>query len=170
MNHPTDPILLPKYCHLMLVLLRDDHPHVRRQMAKHVQTLCECADDAAPIIASRAVEMFLQWLDTRLQSLEQSGSQCTKAHYWTLLMDQELAKCACTSADSRPDASEVFNQNEANLFGESLHTARMMLVWLKRNCTSNEMHLLDKYQYLEQLCIGGRSSASNGLLESENGN
>lgn len=148
---------MPRFSYLVLMLLVDDHVHVRQRMAKYVQSFCDTkANDGASIIGIRAVEIFLQWLDAELDQTCTGNDD--KAKIWFLMIEQMIYGDATRT---RLDKSEVFNESGTDLFGEKMHTAQMMLVWLKRNCTSRESHMVEKYAFLNTIVCRSLSINAN---------
>lgn len=119
LSKPTqDHINLLDYSDLILALLRDDHYLVREHSTRRVMQLAQLnlseKDQPLPI-SSRAEEIFLDWLDTQVISSDM------QAKFWQTLFERQLD----LEVDST-DVMEVFKKNEANLFGERLHTARLV--------------------------------------------
>lgn len=117
------------YVDLVLALLRDDHYLVREHATRRVMQLTQSisSEKVHPLpISSRAEELFLDWINTQLQT-----SDAVAIHmFWQTLFERQLD----LDIDST-DVMEVFKKNEANLFGERLHTARLVYHKLMGCCT-----------------------------------
>lgn len=135
---------LLEHSDLVLILLRDDHYYVRQHVAKYVQNLCSTGQAANPIISSRAEEMFVRWLNDTMQP---KSVVETQIQFWIALLDRQLFDL---TDPMTPDPTEMFNKNEANLFGEKFNTARMIYGVLKASLfASNGNKIALKYQHLE---------------------
>lgn len=110
----------------MLALLRDDHYLVREHATRRVVQLAQnnVSDKAQPLpISSRAEEIFLDWLDKQMQPFDLAA----KRTFWQSLFEIQLEPEVHAT-----DVMEVFKKNEANLFGERLHTVRLVYQKLGR--------------------------------------
>lgn len=139
--------MLLEHCDLLVILLRDDHYYVRQHIARYVQQLS--AQSGAPVISIRAEEMFVQWLHEEMMQPTRGGGVAIDAvTFWTELLDRQLHESQTDEIIA--DATEMFNKNEANLFGEKFNTARRLYGALQAVLpASGGIEITLKYHYLE---------------------
>lgn len=119
-SNPVDQTHLLEYSDLILAMLRDDHYLVREHATRRVMQLTQSNHSGKTLvlpISSRTEEIYLDWLYNQIHTLDLTS----KTKFWHSLFERQLD----LEIDAT-DAMEVFTKNEANLFGERLHTARLV--------------------------------------------
>lgn len=120
----STPELLISYSDILLLLLRDDNYYIRENVSKHVMELTQNCETLPPI-ASRAEELFLNWLNEKFHQFNTAKA----AFYWKLLISMQLTDATASASPS--EGIEIFNKNEANMYGERLHVCRIAFKLMK---------------------------------------
>lgn len=143
------PMFLVKYSNIMLILLSDDNFFVRQYVSNHILATLNDHSESSPVIASRAEELFLNLL--YIQFIEINYEMAWE--YWRYLIQLHQKDTLPTLLSTTCDNSiEVFNKNEANLYGETLQVCRnaytkMKMSFENRKWDNQEQRLLHETNF-----------------------